>query len=718
MRSHFSKLLSSISALSLGSILITGSAFAQGNELITKDDFYGEAFQQDSFDPTISADGTVTAFVSYASDMVPGGIGAFAYIYIHDRSTGTIERIDHVNLDSEFNYAEVKSPFISANGQYVVFRATDSSAPGFQDWVYLYDRLNGTLERTANIIMNNNHDPLFNKVSISDDGNKIAYITDDRPNDSSDTNGVEDIFVFDRSTQTDSKVTMAFDGQETDAKSFDAMISGDGNTVLFYSEASNLMEFGSGSGLYTVSLAGGAASPIAQDEYDADGNYRIVYDGYISSDGRWIAYGGELRSPFDNQTFASAVYVFDQTSGSEEKIAEHYETQFTSLSSVSISDDGNWAFYGAMERSTQLENFPEARLYLLDRTSNNNRLISSRAAYWKGSYNIGYVTFGQQISRDGSTIAFPTAILAPGVEPVSAFNLYTGEAMPGSQSPIANAGPDVLYFGAPVQLDGTRSSDDVTAMIDLNYEWEYVTDIGPEEPTGDIIDPNGPTPSVDRVNILMRLTVSDEDGLFSGSDYVLIEPGNTPPSANAGPGQSIYLGDTAALTGSGFDPDGDALTYSWSLVSKPSGSTASLSGTSETASFVPDLAGTYYAQFQVFDGFEYASDLARITVTDPLVYAGDQVSAARSIVAGLSRSDFDNRKRQNELLGALDNILTSLQQGDNVSAISGIDALLPKLDGCAVNGSPDTKGKQKDWITTCSAQTQVQNLLLDAKSVL
>ena len=39
MRSHYSKLLSSISALSLGSILITGSAFAQGNELITKDDF-------------------------------------------------------------------------------------------------------------------------------------------------------------------------------------------------------------------------------------------------------------------------------------------------------------------------------------------------------------------------------------------------------------------------------------------------------------------------------------------------------------------------------------------------------------------------------------------------------------------------------------------------------------------------------------------------------
>ena len=108
--------------------------------------------------------------------------------------------------------------------------------------------------------------------------------------------------------------------------------------------------------------------------------------------------------------------------------------------------------------------------------------------------------------------------------------------MPGSQSPIANAGPDVRHFGEPVQLDGTGSSDDVTAMIDLNYEWEYLTLVGPEEPTGDIIDPNSPTPTVRPDFMMMRLTVSDQDGLFSGSDYVLVEPGNTPPSRQCRPG--------------------------------------------------------------------------------------------------------------------------------------------------------------------------------------
>lgn len=51
------------------------------------------------------------------------------------------------------------------------------------------------------------------------------------------------------------------------------------------------------------------------------------------------------------------------------------------------------------------------------------------------------------------------------------------------------------------------------------------------------------------------------------------------------------------------DPDGDALSYSWSLTSRPSGSSASITGAAqETASFVPDAVGTYTVQLTVSDG--------------------------------------------------------------------------------------------------------------------
>jgi hypothetical protein len=55
---------------------------------------------------------------------------------------------------------------------------------------------------------------------------------------------------------------------------------------------------------------------------------------------------------------------------------------------------------------------------------------------------------------------------------------------------------------------------------------------------------------------------------------------NQPPVANAGANQSVTLGSTVQLDGSGStDPNGLALTYQWSLISKPSGSNATLNNT-------------------------------------------------------------------------------------------------------------------------------------------
>ncbi len=52
---------------------------------------------------------------------------------------------------------------------------------------------------------------------------------------------------------------------------------------------------------------------------------------------------------------------------------------------------------------------------------------------------------------------------------------------------------------------------------------------------------------------------------------------NSPPFANAGPDQTVYLGDFVFLHGSGADPDGDPIVgWRWTMESKPEGSTAEL----------------------------------------------------------------------------------------------------------------------------------------------
>ena len=75
------------------------------------------------------------------------------------------------------------------------------------------------------------------------------------------------------------------------------------------------------------------------------------------------------------------------------------------------------------------------------------------------------------------------------------------------------------------------------------------------------------------------------------------------------------MGDVVALDGSGSsDPNGDPLTFSWSLTARPAGSGATLSNTgADNPSFVADEAGTYVVQLIVNDGeFDSAPDTVTI----------------------------------------------------------------------------------------------------------
>src|SRR5581483_10084328 len=82
----------------------------------------------------------------------------------------------------------------------------------------------------------------------------------------------------------------------------------------------------------------------------------------------------------------------------------------------------------------------------------------------------------------------------------------------------------------------------------------------------------------------------------------------------------LHFGGTVQLDGStSTDPDGDALSYKWSLISKPSGSTAALSSsTIPNPTFVADRTGQYVVQLVVSDGTHTSQpSTALITATTP-----------------------------------------------------------------------------------------------------
>ena len=96
---------------------------------------------------------------------------------------------------------------------------------------------------------------------------------------------------------------------------------------------------------------------------------------------------------------------------------------------------------------------------------------------------------------------------------------------------------------------------------------------------------------------IAELVVSSKAGK-SKPDTVVITVNqhteNSVPIANAGNDQEVTQGDTVSLDGSAsHDPDGDVITYSWSIITLPGGSASVLSDPgSSSSSFTADTAGT------------------------------------------------------------------------------------------------------------------------------
>jgi hypothetical protein len=90
----------------------------------------------------------------------------------------------------------------------------------------------------------------------------------------------------------------------------------------------------------------------------------------------------------------------------------------------------------------------------------------------------------------------------------------------------------------------------------------------------------------------------------SAPNSVIISTVNVAPVARAGPDQGGVGPGAIILDGSASsDANGDPLTYSWSLIDKPPGSAAVLTGANTVSpTFTVDLAGDYVAQLIVHDG--------------------------------------------------------------------------------------------------------------------
>ena len=226
-------------------------------------------------------------------------------------------------------------------------------------------------------------------------------------------------------------------------------------------------------------------------------------------------------------------------------------------------------------------------------------------------------------------------------------------ATPANGPPTADAGDrQNVTAGERVTLSGSGSSDDRGIV---SWRWEQYRGSPIVSLFGaSLQDATFVAPSVTEVTDLrFRLTVTDGAGATDRDTVrVTVSPPatNRPPTANAGRDQSVASGAAVTLSGSGSDPDGDALSYAWRQTDD--GPTVTLSGASlATATFTaPTVSAPTTLEFQLTvtdNAGATASDTVDVTVSPaaanrpPAANAGRDQSVASGAAVTLNGSGSD-----------------------------------------------------------------------------
>jgi Tol biopolymer transport system component len=261
----------------------------------------------DSSNPSISADGRYVAFAGAGSTLVAGDTNNNTDIFVMDRNTHTLSRLSEGGTSGSPVQAlggGSYNPSISADGRFVAFKsAANNLITGDTNSrydIFVMDRNTHTVTRvseggTAGSPVQANYGS--DTPSISSDGRYVAYSSEATNLVSGDTNATDDIFVMDRNTHTVTRVSeggTAGSPVQADNHQFLPSISGDGRYVVFASQSTNLVAGDTNDitdvfvmdrnthSLRRVSLGGTSTLPIQSDGYSGEPK--------ISSDATTIVY--------------------------------------------------------------------------------------------------------------------------------------------------------------------------------------------------------------------------------------------------------------------------------------------------------------------------------------------------------------------------------------------------------------------------------------------
>jgi hypothetical protein len=223
------------------------------------------------------------------------------------------------------------SQSISGDGKFQAFSTTSNNlgvadGNGVAD-IYVRNLVTSTAECVSKNIGGALGNFASTNPSLSADGRFVAFQSIANNLVPVDTNGKEDIFVFDRTLGTIKRVSVPASGGQSTKDSDSPSISGDGSTVAFASKDENLVDptLGAFSYIYVVktATAGTLGSTVRVPLPNAPGRTtKSCVNPSISQDGNFVAYeyqvaDGPITVP---QFYYSDIYVYNLKTGQNIRI--------------------------------------------------------------------------------------------------------------------------------------------------------------------------------------------------------------------------------------------------------------------------------------------------------------------------------------------------------------------------------------------------------------
>lgn len=289
-----------------------------------------------NYDPTMSPDGRFVAFASRAGDLVPGDTNGEADVFVRDRKLGTTARTSVGSAGVQGNDLS-SAPALSAGGRFVAFLSIASNlVPGDTNGmgdVFVRDRKLGTTRRvsvsTGGVQGNgNSYFPV-----LSADARFVVFQSDASNLVRGDTNRTNDVFVRDRRAGTTELVSISSADVQGNESSSAPVVSADGRFVAFSSRATNLVPDvsdgaraareppGNRSNVFIRDRQKGTTRRISVSSAGVPGDDNSTAPA-ISADGRFVAFLSDASNLVPGDTNGvNDVFVRDRRTGTTRRVS-------------------------------------------------------------------------------------------------------------------------------------------------------------------------------------------------------------------------------------------------------------------------------------------------------------------------------------------------------------------------------------------------------------